>query len=113
MKLLELSQNNSGGYFYDNDDVSTYIIIVANNYKEAMDKFDTLDSGIEDWCSCCGERWNIDWQCDEDMEEFDDIESYINENLYIGVFSKKCIVHYKDYKEVYVAKDKKWLKLEF
>lgn len=62
------SQNNSGGYFIQNDDVDEYVIIQAANEKAAQEIFKrvTEESSYE-WCHCCGERWYPDPQ-DEGTE---------------------------------------------
>lgn len=52
-----LDQNNSGGSWVRNDDVDYYVSIEAYSEQQAMDIFDSLDSGAEYWCECCGERW--------------------------------------------------------
>lgn len=56
-------QNNSGGSFEINDELKHFVIIEADNGKEAdsiAEKvgiyFDGVENGID--CSCCGDRWD-------------------------------------------------------
>ena len=50
-------QNNSGGYFLQNEDVMEVVIIEAANAKEASKKADYITAGHSEYCECCGERW--------------------------------------------------------
>ncbi len=64
-------QNNSGGGF-DFDEhggITHFVIIEADNVKEATEKaesigiyFNGCDSGID--CDCCGDRWYEPWKKD-------------------------------------------------
>lgn len=63
MKFFTFYQNNSGGYFLEDEDVDHYVVIQAKNHHEANDKaqdigiyFDGVKKGID--CDCCGDRWN-------------------------------------------------------
>ena len=56
-------QNNSGGSFDINDEVSLYVIIEADSATEANDiaeikglYFDGCEEGFD--CECCGDRWD-------------------------------------------------------
>jgi hypothetical protein len=62
MKFYELVQNNSGGSFAVNDDVTHRILVEAGEYKEAISIFESLGvywNGVEEGmdCECCGDRW--------------------------------------------------------
>jgi len=61
-KFYTYSQNNSGGGFDEDSDVTQYVIIEANSSSEANNKaleigiyFDGCDNNID--CGCCGDRW--------------------------------------------------------
>jgi len=63
------SQNNSGGWFQQDDDVVHYVIIEADSPSEADDRaesigiyFDGIDRGLD--CECCGDRWSRTWDSD-------------------------------------------------
>lgn len=61
LKWFYYSQNNSGGYFINNDMVAEDIFVQAPNAAEAnvIAEQITAQSALE-WCGCCGERWWID-----------------------------------------------------
>lgn len=59
----EFRQNNSGGSFHTNDDVSVEVLIQAASSGEADIKaeeigiyFDGVEEGRD--CDCCGNRWH-------------------------------------------------------
>ena len=61
-KFYEFHQNNSGGSFVFNEDLSYKVIIEARSADEANRKaeeigiyFNGCDDGTD--CSCCGDRW--------------------------------------------------------
>lgn len=65
-------QNNSGGGFDVNDDVTYNVIIEADSADEADRKaedvgiyFDGTDDGGPD-CPCCGDRWSRAWSNEGD-----------------------------------------------
>lgn len=64
-----LSQNNSGGYFIQDDNVDVYVIIEASTERQ----FEALATDIlrdyREYCSCCGERWDDDWVSEKDATE--------------------------------------------
>ena len=71
--FYEFNQNNSGGYFVENDTLCHRLFIEADNVKEAINKaeelgcyWDGVASGID--CSCCGDRWHEPW--DDEGEIF-------------------------------------------
>lgn len=59
MKFFEFRQNNSGGFFDENDDVAAHVIIEAETEKEAIEKFKPLIENQSYSCPCCGDRWYI------------------------------------------------------
>lgn len=65
VKYYNFSQNNSGGYFYTNDDygISEEVIVAAGSPEEAVERLsgigDKIGSDFYSYCSCCGERWSL------------------------------------------------------
>lgn len=59
MKWFTYDQNNSGGYFIDNDQVSHLICVQAETAKEANEKASVITEDFSEWCECCGERWYL------------------------------------------------------
>lgn len=57
LKWWHFSQNNSGGYFIDNDVVSHDVFIQARNAEEAEAKAAKIFEPYSAYCGCCGERW--------------------------------------------------------
>lgn len=62
-KFYHFDQNNSGGSFRENEDVTKHVFIEAHSAEEAnllADNFgiyfDGCDMGVD--CSCCGDRWH-------------------------------------------------------
>lgn len=100
-KFYNFNQNNSGGYFDDDENVSQFVIIEAHSPKEANTiaetmgiYFDGCDKGVD--CECCGDRWG----------ELDEYDKGYSEPLIYGKpvtmykpsLTKEgqnyCIVHY-------------------
>jgi hypothetical protein len=68
-------QNNSGGWFAEDDDVAITVHIEANSAEEANQiaqqhgiYFDGVADGQD--CDCCGDRWNetSEWDGSEEIE---------------------------------------------
>ena len=62
-QFYHFDQNNSGGVFIFNNEVSTHVIIEAHSALEANSiaeehgiYFNGCDDGID--CDCCGDRWS-------------------------------------------------------
>jgi hypothetical protein len=67
-KFFLFNQNNSGGYFIENEryGVGSDVIIEAQTASEANEKLNKIGEnvvGFFDFCDCCGDRWDY---CDED-----------------------------------------------
>lgn len=67
MAWYEFTQNNTGGSFEVNDDVTHRLFIEADTKTIAEEKafrlgvyYNGVDDGID--CGCCGDRW---YGCDE------------------------------------------------
>ena len=83
MNIYEFRQNNSGGSFDVNDNVTHRVFIEAKDKDAAIYKaltlgvyFDGVDEGID--CECCGNRWHKPWHVhtsnseDKPREEIED-----------------------------------------
>jgi len=86
---FEYRQNNSGGSFVTNEDVSIYVLIQAEGREDANRKaeevgiyFDGVSDGLD--CDCCGDRWSEPW---------DELEAF-------SVYSWKNTVNRKTYDNV-------------
>lgn len=62
MGFYRFNQNNSGGSFVEDEDLTHTVFIEAGSAKEANARaenfgiyFDGCNSGID--CDCCGDRW--------------------------------------------------------
>lgn len=85
-------QNNSGGY-YEEDDVAThYVIIEATDYKDANKIAEDKGLFSYNWCECCGERFFTMWgDGDESPKIYNEpVESYksYGDGVYARVFYK-------------------------
>jgi hypothetical protein len=73
-------QNNTGGSFVTDDDLSRFVVIQADSYADAEQKafsfgiyYDGVDSGYD--CECCGDRWREGKLVE--LDEGDSIEDYL------------------------------------
>lgn len=55
-----IDQNNSGGYFIQNEYVDEFVIVEANTPYEAVYKLNKIVEDYSEYCECCGERWCYD-----------------------------------------------------
>ncbi|CQR26013.1 hypothetical protein BN1356_02358 [Streptococcus varani] len=58
---LVFRQNNSGGYWIENEDISSEVVIQACQLSDAVAKLEeilAIDSEYKSYCSCCGPRWS-------------------------------------------------------
>jgi len=101
MKLYNFNQNNSGGSFNINENVTYDVLIEAESYDVANYKAE--ECGIEFYvgCPCCGDRWNQAYDNDIDnysVFEFIDKEAALNyfNNKTKGMFREECIIYFKD-----------------
>ena len=68
--FYEFNQNNSGGWFEENDKLFARLFIEADSEREAISKAEDLgcywngvSQGID--CSCCGDRWRKPYDAEE------------------------------------------------
>lgn len=52
-------QNNVHGFNIENEVVADYLIIEADNINEVEDRFYDITEGNDDYCECCGWRWDF------------------------------------------------------
>lgn len=58
LKWFHFSQNNSGGYFIENNEVGSEVYIQAVDAKTAIKKAEHVFEEHSEYCDCCGERWS-------------------------------------------------------
>lgn len=87
-------QNNSGGYFIENDDVREYLIIEADSVDEANDKMYDVTEDYSEFCTCCGARWSSFWG-EEGKEEPMIYDIPVND-VVKEMFTNSCIIYYKN-----------------
>lgn len=95
MKWFLFEQNNSGGYFIDNDSVCETVFIQARSAHEALNMAEFLFEPYSEYCECCGPRWGY---CVDDSDGTD-VPMIYGVSIYEsadGLFRKKCILHYAD-----------------
>jgi len=59
MKFYTISQNNSGGYFIQNNHVEQFICVEAENARDADELLEKITEPYSEYCDCCGKRWYI------------------------------------------------------
>lgn len=98
-KFYTFNQNNSGGYFIENEKfgIGHIIIIEALNSDHANLRLENIGnnvSGFYDFCACCGDRWyNVD---EEDGTVTPEYYGENINNVKIGLYSKYAYIHYID-----------------
>ena len=95
MKWFLFEQNNSGGYFIDNDDVCETVFIQARSAHEALNMAEFLFAPYSGYCECSGPRWGY---CVDDSDGTD-VPMIYGVSIYEsveGLFRKKCILYYAD-----------------
>lgn len=102
MAFFMWNQNNSGGHFAVNDDLTWRVVIEADTYQQAEQKafeFGVYYNGCDDDidCSCCGDRWYEGEELDEGHLKGRTLEEYLQEyaDAY-GWEDPSIIIHYLD-----------------
>ena len=54
---VEFRQNNSGGYFIRNGEVSDVVFIQGKSVEDIERIAESILSSHSDYCECCGGRW--------------------------------------------------------
>jgi hypothetical protein len=113
-KFFLFRQNNSYGSFVINDNVAHFVIIEAYSPKEANARAEAIGVYFDGCmtfkdCSCCGDRWNSQW----DDDKGDDTPLIYGKEigLYEELFAKEgqpvCHVHHLDGSKTTYRKAKK------
>ena len=114
LRWFEYRQNNSGGSFVSNDEVSHFVFIQAESTDAANKKaeevgiyFDGCDKGWD--CDCCGDRWYpshghedsfVTYQYGREPETHDNVRDYAQATANDDFWSKygrpAVIVYFAD-----------------
>jgi len=89
-------QNNSGGYFIENENVREYLIIEADNVHEANSKMFDITEDYSEFCECCGARWDVIYGSDSEGKEEPMIYSTPVDEVEKEMFRNSCIIYYKN-----------------
>lgn len=104
LKWWTTDQNNSGGYFIENDDVSHWVSFQAENAEQAKSKASDIFSEYGEYCDCCGERWYFDFEEDDGTEVPEIYGIPYTETRQEG-YREEIVLHYVDgSKETYKFK---------
>jgi hypothetical protein len=102
MTFYEWKQNNSGGVFFVNENLSNRVVIEADTYEQAEAKafdFGIYYEGCRDGrdCDCCGDRWYEGHELTESCLEGKTLDEYLQwmADQY-GWEDPDIIVHYAD-----------------
>ena len=68
-KFVTVRQNNSGGYWYQNEDVDVYVIIEGYDLWQIQAKAMEVFADYRSYCPCCGQRWEDNWIDEDDMND--------------------------------------------
>lgn len=99
--FITFSQNNSGGYFIQNEDVDEYVIIEGNSLNEIQNRANKIFENYRKHCQCCGERWSSDITCDDLDDEPMIYESSVYDFNEPFSESAKAIIYYSNgHKEI-------------
>jgi hypothetical protein len=93
--FFRFSQNNSGGYFIENEDVAIHLIIEALSAREAKSKMEDITASYSQYCSCCGERWSS-WIDDDDGTEEPQIYGEPITTYRPSYRDETCVIYYSD-----------------
>lgn len=106
MKFYTVRQNNSGGYFINNDDVGEYVVVQANSPKQAENIVEKIIYDHSEYCECCGERWWVNFD-NEDGEDF--ISNSYGEEIdtKTSFYEKdgKAVIYFLDGRKEYIYRD--------
>ena len=68
LKWWCVDQNNSGGYFFEDNNVGTSVFFQGKSLDSIQDKIEDILREYRDYCDCCGERWDDDYLTENDGE---------------------------------------------
>ena len=110
MKFFTINQNNSGGYFIQNNNVDQLVCVEAKNAEVATKILQNIVEGYSDYCECCGERWYI--SLDDNYCTYFINDGYgcdISEKIDVSEYRQNIIIHYMDgVRKKYNAKTKEY-----
>ncbi|MCG6601304.1 DUF7296 family protein [Acinetobacter baumannii] len=91
-------QNNSGGYFIQNDVVDEYLCVEANSVEEAEKRIEKITEDYSEFCPCCGERWSywFDKDSGQNFPHNGHGDPLIDGQTYIYSRQGAAIIHYLD-----------------
>jgi hypothetical protein len=95
------TQNNSFGYFDEDDVAQAYVIIEASSPEEANSRavevglyFNGTDNGND--CSCCGDRWYPAWSDDDGDDHPSIYGTPIEDYRFDDGYNRGAWVYYAD-----------------
>lgn len=106
MSFYTFYQNNVGGEYIVNEDIACFVIVEAKNAEEAESKIRDITEDYDDYCDCCGSRWNLD--VFENMANDEPMAYGVNvreRKVYQGFSDNKTIIYYSN-----GTKEKLWFK---
>ena len=95
--FITFCQNNSGGYFIQNENVDEYVIIEGTDLKDILIRANEVFEDYREFCPCCGERWDDDYIDADDLDckpMIDDKSVYDYKEGYSS--ESKAIIYYID-----------------
>lgn len=95
LKWYYLSQNNSGGWFYRNEDVREYVLIQAISPEDAEAKAESIVGDYDAYCECCGARWSV-WFTESDGEDVPAIWGTPIDEMDDDIFRHDAVLYYYD-----------------
>jgi len=103
MPFFHFSQNNSGGFFIENDRVQSHVIVEAANADEANARAKEVGiyfNGcyIAEDCDCCGDRWYS--VCSTEAEAVPSIYGTPVEEFEYRGYNRGAWVYYSDGRKV-------------
>ena len=99
--FYHFNQNNSGGWYHNNEDLCHHVIIEAENAAEANELAESIGiyfNGVEDDldCSCCGDRWCPVWGQGDDEPLIYGAHPAARDELFVEPGEVFCRVFYLD-----------------
>ena len=92
LKWFNFNQNNSGGYYIENDEVGFDVYIQAVDAKTAIRKAEHVFSGHSEYCDCCGGRWSYYVDDSDGFPEPQKYGEHLEESK--SWFGETAILHY-------------------
>ena len=95
--FITFKQNNSGGYFIQDENVDVFVIIEGDSLRDILDRANDIFRDYRQYCRCCGERWDDDWKDNNDIDKepmlYDESVYEFNDPWFKG---DKVIIHRKN-----------------